>query len=253
MSALYGLWYADHESTSFQFFDDSDEWLGMDKTGHAITAYQVSRYGNDILKWTGLSKDKSMWWSSGISLLFLTNVEVFDGFSKGWGFSWPDFGSNLAGAGLFLGQQQLWDEQWVMLKISYSESDLAQLRPAILGANSIERMLKDYNGQTAWLSISVGSFLETTFLPKWLCFSLGYGGQNMLGGSANPNFNEGGIALPTLDRYRQYYFSLDIDLSRIKTNSKALNTFLSAFSVLKFPAPALEFSQGKSTWHWLHF
>lgn len=253
MSALYGLWYSDYESTSFKFFDDSDEWLGMDKAGHAITAYQISCYGYDILRWTGLEDPKSMWWSSGVGLLFLTNVEVFDAYSKGWGFSWGDFGANVAGAGLFVGQQMLWSEQRMMLKISYSESDLAQFRPELLGSNTLERIFKDYNGQTAWLSISPESFMENSRLPKWLCFSIGYGGQNMLGGTFNPEFNDAGAALPAIDPYRQYYLSLDIDLSRIKTKSKVLNTVFSVVSVLKVPAPTVEFSQGSSTWHWLYF
>ena len=253
MTALYGMWYSDYESTSFKFFDDSDEWLGMDKAGHSITAYQISRYGYDILRWTGLEDRKSMWWSSGVGLLFLTNVEVFDAYSKGWGFSWGDFGANVAGTGLFIGQQLLWNNQRMMLKISYSESDLAQFRPELLGSNTLERIFKDYNGQTAWLSISPGSFMENSWFPKWLCFSVGFGGQNMLGGSFNPEFNDAGTVLPAIDPYRQYYLSLDIDLGRLKTKSKFLNTVLSAVSVLKIPAPTAEFSRGRTTWHWLYF
>ncbi|MGB6035837.1 MAG: DUF2279 domain-containing protein [Cryomorphaceae bacterium] len=254
MTALYGLWYSDYESTSFQFFDDSKQWLGMDKAGHALTAYQISRYGYGILRWTGLEKRKSMWWSSGVSLLFLTNVEVFDAYSKGWGFSWSDFAANVSGAGLFVGQELLWQEQRMMLKFSYSESGLAEYRPELLGSGTTEKIFKDYNGQTVWLSVSPGSFLkDQKIIPDWLCFSLGYSGQNMLGGSSNPDFNEGGEALPELNRYRQYYLSLDVDLTKIKTKSRFFNTFFSTFAILKVPAPTVEFSQGQTQWHWLYF
>ena len=254
MTALYSLWYADYESTSFKFFDDSNEWLGMDKAGHALTAYQISRYGYGILRWTGLESRKSMWWSSGVSLLFLTNVEVFDAYSKGWGFSWGDFSANVSGAGLFVGQELLWQEQRMMLKYSYSESGLADYRPELLGSNTLESILKDYNGQTIWLSVSPGSFIDhPQVLPPWLCFSFGYGGQNMLGGSSNPAFNERGDVLPELQPYRQYYLSLDVDLTKIKTNSRFLKTVFSTLAILKVPAPTLEFGEGKTQWHWLYF
>lgn len=254
MSALYGLWYSDYESTSFTFFDDSDEWLGMDKAGHALTSYQISRYGYGILRWTGLEERKSMWWSSGVSLLFLTNVEVFDAYSKGWGFSWGDFAANVSGAGLFVGQELLWKEQRMMLKFSYSESGLATYRPELLGSSSLEKIFKDYNGQTVWLSVSPASFMnENTVLPEWFCFSFGYGAQNMLGGSFNPEFNEADELLPVLDPYRQFYLSFDVDLTKIKTNSRFLRTLFSTFAILKVPAPTVEFSNGNARWHWLYF
>jgi len=254
MTALYGLWYSDYESTSFNFFNDSDEWFGMDKAGHALSAYQISRYGYGILRGTGLEERKSMWWSSGVGLLFLTNVEVFDAYSKGWGFSWGDFAANVSGAGLFVGQELLWQEQRMMLKFSYSESGLAEYRPELLGSNTLEKIFKDYNGQTAWLSVSPGSFMnDSKVIPPWLCFSFGYGGQNMLGGSSNPEFNEEGDVLPVLSPYRQYYMSLDVDLTKIKTKSRFLKTVFSTFAILKVPAPTVEFSQGQTQWHWLYF
>ncbi len=125
----------------------------------------------------------------------------------------------------------------MMLKFSYSESGLAQYRPELLGSGTLEKIFKDYNGQTVWLSVSPGSFLKNqrNVIPKWLCFSFGYGGENILGGSSNPEFNEAGEALPQLNRYRQYYLSLDVDLTKIKTKSRFLNTVFSTFAILKVP------------------
>lgn len=254
MIVLHELWYDDYDTGSFQFFDDSDEWLGMDKAGHALTAYQVSRYGYEVLCWTGLEDRKSAWWGTGVSLLFMTNIEVFDAFSEGWGFSWADFGANLAGAGLFLGQQLGWREQRLMLKFSYSPTDLAEFRPETLGSTDLSRIFKDYNGQTIWLSGSPGTFMgESTDFPEWLCISFGYGANNMLGGHSNPTVNDAGDALPNLEPYRQLYLSLDIDLTRIPTNSKFLKSTFGIFGFLKVPAPAIEFSRGEAKWHWLHF
>jgi uncharacterized protein YfiM (DUF2279 family) len=254
MVALHQMWYADYETGKFRFFDDSDEWLGMDKAGHALTAYQVSRYGYEVLSWSGLEDRKAAWWGTGVSLVFMTNIEVFDAFSEGWGFSWSDFGANLAGAGLFLGQQLAWEEQRLMLKFSYSPTDLAALRPETLGSSDLSRIFKDYNGQTIWLSASPGAFMgEGSFFPPWLCLSFGYGGHDMLGGSYNPAINDAGRPLPELEPYRQFYLSLDIDLTRIPTKSAFLRTAFDVFGFLKIPAPAVEFSRGEARWHWMHF
>ncbi len=54
----------------------------------------------------------------------------------------------------------------------------AQQRPETLG-KSLQRtnILKDYNGQTIWLSFNIHSFTKDSFLPKWLSLAVGYGGE----------------------------------------------------------------------------
>ena len=43
-----------------------------------------------------------------------------------------------------------------------------------LGSTHLERALKDYNGQTYWLSLNIKSLfnLNDTYFPEWLSFSL---------------------------------------------------------------------------------
>jgi hypothetical protein len=226
----------------------------MDKAGHAISAYQVTRYGYEALRWAGVEEKKSIWLGAGYSFLWLTTVEVLDGFSAEWGFSTGDMVANVAGSALFVAQQLRWKEQRIALKFSYSPSDYAQYRPDVLGSTGIERVLKDYNGQTAWLSLNLSSFgkREASKLP-WLNVAFGYGANGMTGGSYNPAFDDMGDLMPHFDRYRQYYLSLDVDLSKIKTKSHALKTLFSVVGFIKVPAPAIEFSQGNVTWHWIHF
>jgi hypothetical protein len=45
MVGLYSLWYKDVPSSSFHFFNDNNEWLQMDKMGHAMTSYYIGRGG----------------------------------------------------------------------------------------------------------------------------------------------------------------------------------------------------------------
>src|ERR1700730_15941568 len=41
-TGLYYLWYRKHPRSHFHFFNDNQEWLQVDKWGHATTAYTVS-------------------------------------------------------------------------------------------------------------------------------------------------------------------------------------------------------------------
>ena len=75
----------------------------------------------------------------------------------------------------------------------------------------------------------------------------------MLGGNSNPAEIDG-IALPSFERTRQYFFSFDLDLTRIETRSKALNTIFNFIGVLKIPFPAIEYnSRNKWRLHGIYF
>ncbi len=237
MTGMYTLWYKDVPSSSFHTFNDNEEWLQMDKVGHGVTSYYVGMAGYHALKWSGVSKKKSVWLGGTLGLFFLTSVEVYDGFSSDWGFSWGDVGVNTLGAGFFIGQQLLWDEQRVLLKYSYHKSNYADVNPNLLGENLLQNTIKDYNGQTYWASANVSSFLgDGNKFPKWLNVAVGYGADGMIGAFDNPSYY-------LAKRERQYYLSLDIDLTRIKTKSKFANTVLGAFGFIKFPLPTIEFNQ----------
>ncbi len=241
MTGLYSLWYKNEPSSSFHTFNDNAEWLQMDKVGHGMSCYYIGMAGYHSLRWAGVNKNKSLWYGGTLGLFLMTSVEIFDGYSSAWGFSWGDVGMNTLGTGIFMAQQAVWDEQRILLKYSYHKSDYVDLRPELLGENLIQNTLKDYNGQTYWASANIASFLgEGNKFPKWLNFAVGYGADGMVGAFDNS-------AYPNIKRYRQYYLSLDIDLTRIKTKSKFFNTVLGAFGFLKFPLPTLEFNQGGDT------
>ncbi|WP_407557657.1 DUF2279 domain-containing protein [Winogradskyella sp. 4-2091] len=245
---LNQLWYADYPRSSFKTLNDSGEWLQMDKMGHAFSSYQLGRVGANSLEWAGVSERNQLIYGSTIGLGFLTAVEVLDGFSEEWGFSWTDMAANTAGTGLYVGQELLWKEQRIVLKYSFHRTQFAKQRPNKLGNGLTEEFLKDYNGQTYWLSANINSFLKTETIPNWLNFAFGYGAEGMLTGeSSDLNFTN-------QNRRRQFYFSLDVDLTKIKTNSNVLKTVFSVFNVIKVPFPALELSDdGRSKWHFIYF
>ncbi len=254
LGGLYISWYEDYPHSSFHFVNDNNEWLQMDKMGHAIAAYNIGKTGYALLRWPDVDRKKSVWYGGTLGFAYLTVVEIMDGFSQEWGASAGDIAANALGSGLFIGQQLAWDEQRISLKWSYHETKYAQYRPEILGRNFPERMLKDYNGQTFWLSVNVRSFLpEQSRFPKWLNVALGYGADGMLGGTANPAEVDGTV-LPSFDRERRYFLSLDLDLNRIETRSKTLKMLLNIVGVFKIPFPAIEYNSGNA-WklHGLYF
>ncbi len=246
------LWYKDYEHSSLHFFNDSKEWLQIDKLGHFYTSYYLNNILSSGFEWSGVEKNKSLLYGSGLSFIFISTIEIFDGFSEKWGASWSDIIVNTGGITLYAGQEKLWNEQRIIPKFSFMQTDYSLMRPDALGSNYIENLIKDYNGQTYWLSFNINSFAKIDGFPNWLNIAFGYGANGMLEGMDN-NYNivEGGCY--SFERYRQYYFSIDIDLSKIKTNSKILGTCFQIFNSVKIPLPAIEFNKYRTRFHPLFF
>ncbi len=217
---LNELWYKDYPRSSFHFINDNSNWLQMDKVGHATTAYYMGSLGMKSFRWSGMSEKNAIWYGGSVGLIFLTTVEVLDGFSEKWGASWGDIIANTSGAALLIGQELLWKEQRMELKFSYHQTSYAQQNPNVLGSTFIESMLKDYNGQTYWLSVNPWSFAKDSSFPKWLSVSFGYGAEGML--TALPP--EGGD-----DRYRK--FLLSFDLKNIGSKSAVITGYVNNESI----------------------
>jgi uncharacterized protein YfiM (DUF2279 family) len=235
---LNQLWYADYERSKFHTLNDNDDWMQMDKLGHAFASYQIGTLGANLLNWSGVSEKDQLIYGATLGFGFLTVVEVFDGFSEEWGFSWGDMIANAAGTGLYVGQELLWKDQRIKLKYSFHQTQYAAQRPEKLGESFLQEVLKDYNGQTYWLSANVSSFIKNDKIPKWINIAFGYGAEGMLTGT-NESLDG---AFPNQERIRQYYLSLDVDLSRIKTNSHVLKTVFELLNVIKIPFPTVEFN-----------
>lgn len=246
---LNQLWYADYPKSEFHTIDDSAEWLQMDKMGHVFSSYQMGRLGAEALNWSGVSKKDQLIYGATLGFGFLTAVEVFDGFSEEWGFSWTDVLANASGTGLYVGQELLWDEQRIMLKFSFHETKYASQSPNKLGEDFLEEVLKDYNGQTYWLNVNLHSFFKQSNIPKWLDLSLGYGADGMLAGLKDID-NQ---LLTNNERHRQFYLSFDLNLSKIETKSRVLKSVLDVFNVIKMPFPTIEFSKNRRVFHLLYY
>lgn len=243
MIGLSQVWYTDSEKTKWHTFDDSKDWLQMDKAGHYYTAYKLNQLTTDLFRWTGYNRTKSLWIGTGVSLGYQTTLEMLDAFNAEWGFSWSDMLANGLGTASYMTQQLIWDEERIIPKFSYYPTKYAAIRPEILGSNFTESFLKDYNGQTYWLSFSPGTFMENGKFPKWACISIGYSINEKLVGS-----EEYYLDPATGNEYfssREIMLSLDIDFSKIPVKKPWLKTLLKQFNYLKVPFPAIGLRDGK--------
>lgn len=250
--ALYTLnevWYKEQGKGDFRFFNDNAQWNQVDKIGHFYSAYQLSSIGKQLFLWTNMSEKKSAIWGSVMSQAIMIPIEIMDGFSVEYGFSWGDIAANLLGSGFFLSQELLWNGQLIKTKFSFHRTEYAKLRPEVLGDGIFEELLKDYNGQTYWLSFdmySIGKFNRK--IPKWLNVVVGYGAEGMVYGRENENIAHG------YRSYRQYFIGIDFDFSHIQRRNKVVNTLLFVADMIKFPAPTLEFNNKNGVnFHWLYF
>ncbi|MCX6318478.1 MAG: DUF2279 domain-containing protein [Bacteroidetes bacterium] len=261
MIGLSQAWYKNYPKSKLHSFNDMPEWKQVDKVGHMYSAYIESRASMELWRWTGIDRKKRIWIGGMSGAVYQTVIEVLDGYSAGWGWSWADFGANILGSSVLVAQELAWDDQRIKLKFSfhrkrYDDPTLNQRSDVLFGKSSPERFLKDYNGQTYWASANIKSFFPKSTVPAWLCVAVGYGAEGMFGGTENiARDANGSVTFNRTDikRYRQWYLAPDIDLSKIKTRSKALNFVLTVLSAFKFPAPSLEFSNGKFRLNAIHF
>jgi hypothetical protein len=236
MIGLNSIWYSQYDRQSFRFFNDWPEWKQVDKLGHVYSSFQLASISSRALRWSGVSKNKSDVKSAITGFAIMSSIEILDGFSSGYGASASDWAANAVGSGLFLSQNLLWKEVRIYPKYSFHRTDLAHLRPNTLGNGLLEEMIKDYNGLTIWMSVDMDKFIP---FPKWLNLAVGYGAENMIYARDAQNVEQG------LTPYRQLHFSIDFDLTAVKSRSKVVNTLIYFANMIKLPAPTVSFSNGK--------
>lgn len=245
MIGLHHLWYKDFDKSPMHHFNDNAEWLQMDKLGHVVTSYYTGLAGMEALRWAGMSEKESRWYGGMLGWVFLSSVEVLDGYSSEWGFSSGDILANSVGTGALIAQDVLWAEQRLVFKFSFKQSPYAAYRPDVLGSGWKEEVLKDYNGQTYWLSANIASFLpDKNSFPPWLSIGVGYG----VDGLVNANGDYAYIDQEQSRLFhgtRQYYLGPDIDLWRISTRHKGLKLLLKTLGFIKLPLPAIVLQKGK--------
>jgi len=237
IALLSTVWYKEYPKSSFHFFDDSKEWMQMDKIGHAYTAYQISMVEMAAWRWARMKNQHAALVSGGIAFTYQLSLEFMDAFNSQWGFSWSDVAANTAGVGLFLGQQLGWKEQRFQLKFGYRSSPYPPIRPNTLGANFPQKLLKDYNAQSYWLCVAPGTFFPQSKFPKWIQVGFGYSVDAKLHGHED-TYQDLNTML-TYQAKREFALSIDIDWAQLPIKKTWVKKLLKPLNAIKIPFPAV--------------
>lgn len=241
---LNHVWYKDTGRQPFAFFNDNAEWKQMDKAGHFFASYHLSALPAHTLRRYGVPEKKADLLGALSGFMLTVPIEILDGYSDGYGASWGDVVADAAGPAFYLGQKLTWGEIRIHPKLSFHRTAYAPMRPALLGDDLLSEIVKDYNGQTQWLSFDIDKF---TSFPKWLNVAVGYGAEEMIFARDGQNEADG------LHPHRQFYLGLDIDLTAIRTRSSVVRTILDVVNLVRLPAPALQFSQQGTKFYPFYF
>src|SRR5690606_18450101 len=151
----------------------------------------------------GFSRKEALWYGGTLGFVLQAPIEIMDGIHEGYGFSAGDMLANFIGSAMVVGQELIFKEQVARFKFSYSETGYSRRANGYLGTTSLNRILKDYNGHTYWLSVPVNKLIRNEILPDWLSISAGYGAKGMFGEFENiSDYN--GVQFPETIRYRQF-------------------------------------------------
>jgi len=253
-------WYGKQSLGKFHWFDDSKEWNQIDKTGHFYVPYFITTTTYNMLRWSGMKNTPAALIAGAFGFVSLSAIEIPDGMSSKYGASWSDLVFNFGGAALATAQYLAWKEQRITIKysmhsVNYPNGELRERANELYGSGFGEKILKDYNGITTWVSFNLYSF-NHNIKPKWLNVAFGYGAGNMYGGFENKWTDKKGVFHDRSDikRYRSFYISLDADFTKFETNSKTGKMLLGILNIVKLPMPALEFNTlGQVVFHPMFF
>jgi hypothetical protein len=250
---LNNTWYKDKEKVPFHFYNDNAGYLQVDKFGHMFGGYVYSYIGYFGLLKLGTTRKEALIFGSTLGFVLQFPIEIMDGIHEGYGFSWGDIAANTMGSVLVFGQELLFNEQLVKYKFSYWESVYSKNSNGYFGNTTMSRLLNDYNGHTYWFSMPLNLLDRKKRFPEWLNIAAGYGANGMYGEFENiSGYN--GVVIPETERYRQYLISLDVDWTKIKTDSGFLKILFKGMTFVKLPFPALEYnSKGQFRGYWMYY
>lgn len=218
-------WWKDQRG-KFHFNNDWDYALSADKAGHFFDGLFVQTLYQGAFEWAGFKQTTAMWIGAGFSIIYMTDIEIEDGFATDWGFSPGDEIFNIAGA-LYPIAQYYWKPlRNFNFKWSYYPSE------DLTAGSKNGVFLDDYNGQTMWLTVDVNNLLPKKakkYWPEIINLTFGYGVDNYTDYSK---------------RYQNWYVGLDLNWEKIiPGNSKFMLWFKKVINHFRFlPLPAIRFN-----------
>jgi hypothetical protein len=174
------------------WFGSDTQYGGADKLGHMFTNYASMRLLIPLFEAVGNSREASVKLSAWTTLGIFTGIEIADGYSRAYKFSWQDAAMNVAGValGVVLETYPQLDDVFDF-RFAYSPSPGNQFDP-----------FGDYSGQKYLLVVKADGFepLRRNRFLRYLEVAVGYGAKG---------FDPGG------ERRRDIYLGLSLNLSRL--------------------------------------
>jgi hypothetical protein len=229
-------WWKD-QRRFFKFAEDGYYARNVDKVSHIYTANVFTELTAVAYEWAGISPGKSLLYGAITSMAYETYIEINDGFAPIWGFDWVDMGANFFGVLYPFLQREIpvlknftfkWSfkPEWVKRKVSNSND-----------------LLDDYTNMTFWLGVSPEGLLPkkaAKYYPGFLGFAIGLSLKNA------------SHATGTTDAYREWFISLDYDITKLPGKSDFLKKLKKILNFYHFPAPAVRVSPS-GVWYGLYF
>lgn len=214
-------WKGEKSDFHFEWNYDWNYALGADKLGHVFFPYLVTNLYSDLFQWSGINKNKSFLYAGILAFSYQTFIEIKDGFSKQWGFSWGDFTANTLGSVYPILQNEYPSLKKYNLKVSFLKSERFR-------NGSHTTIIDDYESTYHWLTISFRDFFNDEIkssIPKWLNIAIGHGVEQL-------DNSKGGN--------HQLFISLDWNLAGIETNNEIISFILKYLNFYRLPAPAIK-------------
>lgn len=218
-------WKGERSDFHFDWHNDWRYALGADKLGHFFFPYVMSGMYNRAFLWSGLDTTTSLYLSSGLALAYETYVEIKDGFSAEWGFSWGDFTADALGAAFPVAQHYVPALKPYSMKISFQASEKFRT-----GAHSV--IFDDYESTYHWISVDVAAILPPDWrssYPPWLNIAVGHSVKQL-------DFRGGGT--------HELYLGLDWNLTALNVDGWWWDALMSVVRYYRLPAPAVRLYPG---------
>jgi len=214
-------WKGEKSRFHTNWAQDWNASLGADKIGHFYFGYSVATIYKHGLGWSGFSQENSVLYSGLLAFSYQTFLEIRDGYSKDYGFSWGDFGANLFGSMYPYLQNKYPILEHFKIKVSYDPSNR-------FTNNSHEYILDDYESTYHWLSIDIEKFLPSSVakvLPDIVNFSIGHSVKGLS--------TQG-------KRNHEVFVGLDWDIEAIPWDSPILSFLKETLNLYHLPAPTIK-------------
>ncbi len=214
-------WKGDKSKFHFEWKHDLAYALGEDKFGHFFFPYLIVNIYSQLFNWTGIDYDKSLLYAGALALSYETFVEIRDGYSKQWGFSWGDFSADVLGAAYPVLQNKIPILQNFNFKISFYPSDRFQE-----GSNRV--IFDDYESTYDWLSVNVHNILPDklkNYYPEFINLAIGHSVEKL-------DNNGGGN--------HRFYIAIDWNLEELPGNGWFWNLLKRNFNYYHLPSPAVQ-------------